>query len=109
MNDWLGYVFSLTIGFGLGLLYYGGLWWTVGRLRSSSQPAIFYLLSLACRIVILLTTLFLLMQSSVVHLLVACAGLMIVRWFIVWHCGWKPATVFKAPAELQLKQVQENG
>ncbi|NJK62393.1 MAG: ATP synthase subunit I [Synechococcaceae cyanobacterium SM2_3_1] len=37
-RDWMSLGISLLEGLGLGLIYFAGLWWTVQRLTTASQP-----------------------------------------------------------------------
>ena len=41
---------SAGLGALLGLFFYGGLWWTVLRGLSSSQPALWFLVSMGLRV-----------------------------------------------------------
>lgn len=44
------YALSLLVGFGVGLLFYMGLWWTIRQLASSKYAAIWFCLSFLVRI-----------------------------------------------------------
>lgn len=49
INDWLGLAWPLLAGCILGVLYFGGLWWTVRRATHSPQVALWFLASLLLR------------------------------------------------------------
>ena len=49
MNETLTGALAWAAGAGLGLLFYGGLWWTVRRGMASAQPALWFLGSLLLR------------------------------------------------------------
>ena len=40
---------ALICGAGLGLFYYGGLWWTVRRLQTAQQPGLLFATSFLVR------------------------------------------------------------
>jgi F1F0 ATPase subunit 2 len=48
-------VLTLLAGLGLGTLFFGGLWWTVGRGLASPQPALWFLGSMLARMGVLVT------------------------------------------------------
>jgi len=47
-------VLTLLAGLGLGTLFFGGLWWTVGRGLASPQPALWFLGSMLARMGVLI-------------------------------------------------------
>ncbi len=49
MNDALTLVIAWAAGIGLGALFFGGLWWTVRKAVSASQPALWFAGSLLLR------------------------------------------------------------
>jgi F1F0 ATPase subunit 2 len=49
MNDPLMLVVAGLAGFGLGIVFFGGLWWTVRRAILSSRPALWFLGSMMLR------------------------------------------------------------
>jgi len=40
MSEVLGLFESVTMGLAVGAIFFGGLWWQVGRAMSSKQPAL---------------------------------------------------------------------
>jgi F1F0 ATPase subunit 2 len=95
MNDWNQYPlieFGLSLGAGglLGILYFGGLWWTVTKFQSakvqSTNGAVgLYLASVVIRTSVLLLCLFLLMQLGMVPLCLAIAGFFLARTVMIRH------------------------
>ncbi len=77
---------SLTAAFGLGaalgLLHFGGLWWTVRGLAGSPRPGLRIALSFALRNAALLAGLYWLVQADWRLLLAALAGVLVVR--VLW-------------------------
>jgi F1F0 ATPase subunit 2 len=70
---------GLVAGVVLGLVFFGGLWWTTQRLATSSRPAILVSVSLLVRVAVLAAGLFLLAQVGSGALLVAALGLLATR------------------------------
>ncbi len=70
---------GLVAGIVLGLVFFGGLWWTTQRLATSSQPGILVSVSLLVRVVVLAGGLFLLAQIGSGALLAAVLGLLVTR------------------------------
>ena len=88
MNDWIGIGLSLLGGAALGLLYFGGLWWTVLRLRDANRPLALYLASLGIRIAICLLSLSAMLQVGVVYMLAALVGFFVARLALVRGLGF---------------------
>jgi F1F0 ATPase subunit 2 len=70
---------GLVAGVVLGLVFFGGLWWTTQRLATSSRPAILVSVSLLVRVAVLAAGLLLLAQVGSGALLVAALGLLATR------------------------------
>jgi F1F0 ATPase subunit 2 len=49
MNETLSLILSMVAGVGLGVVFYGGLWWTVRRGLISPRPALWFIGSLLLR------------------------------------------------------------
>jgi F1F0 ATPase subunit 2 len=62
-----------------GLLFFGGLWWTVRRGLASPVPAVWFLLSALARIGALLLCFQLIARGSLVNLLACVAGFVLAR------------------------------
>ena len=87
MNHWTEALLPLMSGILLGLFYFGGLWWTIGRMGRTENPMSFYLVSLAVRLAILLLSFFFFLNVGVFHLIVAFVGFMIARLSLVRWIG----------------------
>jgi F1F0 ATPase subunit 2 len=70
---------GLAVGVVLGLVFFGGLWWTTQRLAGSAQPGILVSVSLLVRVAVLAAGLFLLAQVGSAALLAAVLGLLVTR------------------------------
>jgi F1/F0 ATPase, Methanosarcina type, subunit 2 len=49
MHELTAWVLATAAGFGLGVVFFGGLWWTVRRGVRARQPALWFLGSLMLR------------------------------------------------------------
>ncbi len=49
MTESLSLMLALVTGISLGAMFFGGLWWTIRRVFSSNQPALWFLGSLVAR------------------------------------------------------------
>lgn len=72
-------VLGCVAGLALGLLFFGGLWWTTQRLATSSRPALVVSVSLLVRTGVLAFALVALARSQVGLLVGAVVGIVIAR------------------------------
>lgn len=76
-------VIALAAGFlagaALGVVFFGGLWWTTQRLATSSRPGLLVLVSLLVRVAVLATGLLLLAQLGGGPLVLGAVGLLATR------------------------------
>ena len=70
---------ALAAGMFLGVLFFGGLWWTVHRGLTAANPAIWFGLSALLRMAIILAALYYIARSGWPSLLVCLCGLLIAR------------------------------
>ncbi len=54
MHEVLMWVVATLAGVGLGVIFFGGLWWTVRKGMASPQPALWFMGSLLLRMAVLL-------------------------------------------------------
>ncbi|MEW4528156.1 MAG: ATP synthase subunit I [Maioricimonas sp. JB045] len=92
MNDIsaLQLVAALAGGFALGLVFFGGLWWTVGRLAASRHPALLVAGSFLVRMAIAVGGLYLLMGSDWQRAVAGLAGFLAARWVILRRFAVSP-------------------
>jgi F1F0 ATPase subunit 2 len=55
MNDALTLLLSGSAGAGLGVIFFGGLWWTVRRGMTSPRPAVWFIGSLVLRMSVVMS------------------------------------------------------
>ena len=95
MTDAWSLAIAFAVCLGLGGFFFGGLWWTVQRIPTSSNPALLALGSLFSRIVLTVAGFYFVAVGTVTgtfvadgdwrRLLSAVAGFLIVRQVMIQH------------------------
>jgi F1F0 ATPase subunit 2 len=76
-------VLAFLVGMGAGVIYFGGLWWTVRQLPFTRQPGLLTLGSFLVRTGISLTAFYLASGGRWERILISLLGFMIIRSFLV--------------------------
>ena len=84
MNETLTLTFAVTTGAVLGVIFFGGLWWTVRKGISSKQPALWFFASLGVRMTVVLLGFLLIGRGHWQRLLACLAGFILARLFVTW-------------------------
>jgi len=79
---------AFVIGIGLGILFFGGLWWTVQRLPTASWPALLALGSFWGRTAVCGAGFYLVMDGHWARLSACFLGFLGARTILVRH--WRP-------------------
>ena len=79
INDTLSLVLALVTGLLLGVVFFGGLWWTVRKGVSSKQPALWFFGSLLLRTSIALAGFYFIACGHWERLLVCLLGFVMAR------------------------------
>lgn len=79
MNETLSLVPALMSGVLLGVIFFGGLWWTIRKGVSSHRPALWFFGSLLLRMSIALAGFYFIAGSHWERLLVCLLGFVIAR------------------------------
>lgn len=87
ISDSLHYFLALAAGFGLGLVFFGGLWWTVSRLARGHRAVWLFPLSFLVRTALLLAGFWWVANGGLVRLALCLAGWLIARRFMLRRCG----------------------
>jgi F1F0 ATPase subunit 2 len=85
MTDAAGWAIAALAGGLAGLLYFAGLWWTVQRARHARRPQALLAVSFIVRAALAVAALLFIMGDSVMRLVAALAGFLIVRTIVLWR------------------------
>jgi F1F0 ATPase subunit 2 len=83
MNDTLNLVLAWGTGIALGVLFFGGLWWTVRKGVSSQRSAFWFIGSLLLRTSIALAGFYLIARGHWERLLLCLLGFVIARLIVI--------------------------
>lgn len=97
--NWIEILLALFAGIAVGLLYFGGLWWTVNRLQEANRPLAFYLASFAMRLSMIVVLVLLVLQVNTVHLFVGILGFFLARLFLVYRSAHPKVRRFQTRAD----------
>ena len=98
MNETLTLVLVLVTGVLLGVMFFGGLWWTVRKGVSSKQPAFWFFGSLLLRTSIALAGFYFIARGHWERLLVCLLGFVMAR-LIVTRLTGPPVEHYNSPAK----------
>jgi F1F0 ATPase subunit 2 len=79
MSEGLNLILALVVGAALGVVFFGGLWWTVLKGVSSRTPAIWFLASMLVRTGITLVGFYFIARGHWQRLLMCLLGFVIAR------------------------------
>ncbi len=77
-------IMACIAGTALGVIFFGGLWWTVQKGVSSTHPAILFLFSAVLRMAIVLLGFYFVSGGELYRLLACVSGFFIARIAIAW-------------------------
>jgi len=83
MSETLGLVLALMAGVSLGALFFGGLWWTVRRIFSSQQPALWFFASSLLRTTLVLAGFYFIALGHWQRLAAALVGFAVTRLLVI--------------------------
>jgi F1F0 ATPase subunit 2 len=84
MNDALVLMLAWVAGAGLGGMFFGGLWWTVRQGVASTQPALWFLVSLLLRTGTALAGFYVVSRGRWKPLLLCLLGFLMARLVVSW-------------------------
>jgi F1F0 ATPase subunit 2 len=85
MNETFTLVLALVTGVLLGVMFFGGLWWTVRKGVSSARPALWFLGSLLLRTIITVNGFYFVARGDWQRLLMCLLGFVIARPIVTWR------------------------
>lgn len=91
-----GLILSLLVGMALGLFFFGGLWWTVRKATTSTNPALLFFGSLMLRMTVVIFGFYIVMAGDWQRLCIALLGFIIAR-ILVTHFSASPQEKSHAP------------
>ena len=92
MNEMLILMLAWAAGILLGAFFFGGLWWTVRKGLSSTQPAFWFFGSLLVRMSIALTGFYFVSGGHWERLVLCLLGFIMARVIVTWLTKTKEAT-----------------
>lgn len=84
MHELLSWLLVALAGTGLGVLFFGGLWWTVRRGVASRQPALWFLGSLLLRMGVVVAGFVMVGANDWRRVLLCLFGFVLARFAITW-------------------------
>jgi len=90
MSDAAALVLPGVAGLGLGLVFFGGLWWTTRRAMASGRPAVWVAASLLVRMSLALSGFYLVSGGHWLRLLLCLLGFVVARAGVTWLTPWSP-------------------
>ena len=84
MNEALTFVLAWIGGAGLGAIFFGGLWWTVQRGVSSTQPALWFVGSLLFRMTVAMCGFYFVSNGHWDRLLSCLLGFFMANLTVTW-------------------------
>lgn len=90
-------VLVIASGFVLGVLFYGGLWWTVNRAADVSRPALTLLGSALLRIGIALGGFYLVAGVEWSRMVLCLLGFLVGRLAVTWATRLPPSSTSREP------------
>jgi F1F0 ATPase subunit 2 len=79
MTETLGLLLAVPAGVAFGVVFFGGLWWTVRKGMASPNPALWFMVSLILRMGITLSGFYLVSGGQWLRLLVCVLGFIVGR------------------------------
>jgi len=83
MNDFLILSVALVAGILLGVIFFGGLWWTVRKGIGAKNPALWFLGSMLLRMAIVLAGFYFVGRENWPRLVVCFVGFIIARFIVM--------------------------
>ncbi|RIK40566.1 MAG: ATPase F0F1 [Chloroflexi bacterium] len=90
MIDWLVLAWALLAGAGIGLFYFGGLWWTANQLTRTNRPGLLFMASFVGRTGLSVLGFYLVMGDRWERAAAAVVGFLLARLLTVRYWGLRP-------------------
>ena len=86
--SWESLAVAFVAGIGLGLIFFGGLWWTVNRLQQTRLPGLLFASSFVVRSAIVLAGIYFVADGQWQQVASCVVGIIVVR--VVLTRRWGP-------------------
>lgn len=103
MNDRLLIIVAFVAGMALGVLFFGGLWYTVKKIITAKMPALWVMGSFMVRIGIVLTGFYFISSGSWQRLISCLVGFITARFIVIYFTKTMDAK------QLQLNKEHTHG
>jgi F1F0 ATPase subunit 2 len=84
MNEILFMILAFILGLALGLLFFGGLWFTIEKTINAKMPGIWVLGSFLLRVSIVMIGFYIISQGSWQRIIICLLGLIAARFMITY-------------------------
>ena len=85
MNETMRIILAGMAGIGLGVLFFGGLWWTVNKCVSSQRPGLLVFVSLIVRMGMILAGFYVVAGAHWQRLLACLLGFIVARFMVTQY------------------------
>ncbi len=83
MTDFMRLLMIFSIGIALGVIFFGGLWWTVLKGIHTKRPGLLFSISMVLRTGITLTGFLIVSKGSFERLAACLLGFFLARWAVM--------------------------
>lgn len=100
MNEILNTAVELLAGIALGILFFGGLWFTVKKMVHSKRPAVWLLSSFFLRVGVTLVGFYFVGAGNLQALLICLVGFIAARFIVMHYTKSRPAANLQTEKEV---------
>jgi F1F0 ATPase subunit 2 len=79
MNEILSLIMAFAIGISLGVIFFGGLWWTVQKVNKFKHPALWFLCSFLLRTALVILGFYLIGKGHWERMILCLLGFILAR------------------------------
>lgn len=92
MHEIVYMILAFTAGCALGALFFGGLWFTIIKMKTTKTPSLFFLASFVFRMGAVLLGFYFIAANNWQNMLICLFGFIVARFAIVHLTKTRPAT-----------------
>lgn len=83
LSEVLGLIFAFAGGIGLGVFFFGGLWWTIRHAKTTSKPTLLMVSSFLVRALLIIAGFYLLSGGRWERIILAILGFLVARFVMI--------------------------